>query len=62
MNTLEIDGKEYEVTGYASDGLPIIRGEAKSVQEGIDADGNPIVSVNINVPPIVVGAEPGEVK
>lgn len=62
METLEIDGKQYEVTGHADDGLPIIRGIATTTQDGFDEDGNPKVSVNINVPPIMIGVVPGRVK
>jgi hypothetical protein len=62
MDTVNIDGKNYEVTGYADDGLPIIRGIATTTQDGVDEQGNPKVSVNINVPPINIGATPGEVK
>lgn len=62
METIEIQGLEYEVTGYADDGLPIIRGVATSTQDGFDEDGNPKVSVNINVPPIEIGLTPGKVE
>lgn len=62
MNTIDIDGKQYEVTGYADDGLPIIRGIATSTQDGFDADGNPKISVNITVPAATIGVTPGEVK
>lgn len=61
MDKIEIDGKEYAVTGYADDGLPIIRGIATSTQDGFDDDGNPKISVNIKVPPITIGATPGKV-
>lgn len=62
METIEIDGKQYEVTGHADDGLPIIRGVATSTQDGFDEDGNPKISVNVNVPPITVGVQPGKVE
>jgi len=62
MDTIEIGDKQYEVTGTADDGLPIIRGIATTTQDGFDEDGNPKISVNINVPPITIGATPGEVK
>lgn len=62
METVEIDGKQYEVTGTADDGLPIIRGVATSTQDGFDEDGNPKISVNVNVPPIVIGLTPGKVE
>jgi hypothetical protein len=60
--TIEIDGKQYEVTGYADDGLPIIRGIATSTQDGFDEHGNPKISVNVVVPSTLIGATPGEVK
>lgn len=62
MKTIEIEGKQYEVTGVAEDGLPIIRGIATSTQDGFDEDGNPKINVNIKVPPIVIGVEPGKVE
>lgn len=61
-DTLQIEGKDYEVTGYADDGLPIIRGIATSTQDGFDGDGNPKISVKINVPSTLIGATPGEVQ
>lgn len=60
--TIEIDGKDYAVTGYADDGLPIIRGVATSTQDGFDEDGNPKISVNITVPPVLIGVTPGKVE
>lgn len=62
MDIIEINGNEYEVTGRASDGLPIIRGYTTSTQDGFDVAGNPKVSVNINVPPIQVGVIPGDIN
>lgn len=62
METIKIDGKDYEVTGHAEDGLPIIRGEAVSTQEGFDEEGNPKISVNIKVPSIPIGLTPGKVQ
>ena len=62
METIEIDGKEYEVTGHADDGLPIIKAVATSTQDGFDEDGNPKISVQINVPPITIGVTPGKVE
>ena len=62
MDTIEINGNKYQVTGTTEDGLPIIKGIATSTQDGFDEDGNPKISVNINVPPIELGAIPGEVN
>jgi hypothetical protein len=62
METIEIEGKEYEVSGHAEDGLPIIRGIATSTQDGVDEEGNPIISTTINVPSITIGVELGEIK
>lgn len=62
METIAIDGQEYEVTGTADDGLPIIRGIATSTQDGFDEDGNPKISVEIKVPPITIGVTPGKVE
>jgi hypothetical protein len=62
INTIEIEGKTYEVTGYAADGLPIVSGIATSVQDGFDADGNPKISVQINVPVADLLGTPGKVS
>ena len=60
--TIEIDGKQYEVTGHADDGLPIIRGIATSTQDGFDEVGNPKISINVTVPAASLFATPGEIK
>lgn len=62
MKNLELNGKEYEVVGVADDGLPIIRGIATSTQDGFDEGGNPKISVNVQVPSILIGLTPGEVQ
>jgi hypothetical protein len=62
MDTIEIEGKEYKVTGIADDGLPIIKGVPTTSQDGFDENGIPKISVNINVPAIIVGLTPGEVE
>jgi hypothetical protein len=62
MNTVRLNDKEYEVTGYADDGLPIIRGIATTTEDGFDEQGNKKVSVNITVPAIDLTGIPGEVK
>lgn len=56
MEYLEVDGKKYEVTGTADDGLPIIQATAITThhtdEDGnqvYDEDGNPKISVGINV-------------
>jgi hypothetical protein len=61
-DTVEIEGREYAVSGYAEDGLPIIKAEAVSTQDGFDEEGNPKISVKINVPSALIGATPGEVN
>lgn len=60
MDYLEYNGQKYEITGYAKDGLPIIRGHAETVNEGFDEDGNPKISVNITVPAADLVGTPGE--
>lgn len=62
METIEIDGQKFEVTGHADDGLPIIKGIATSTQDGFDADGNPKISVNVQVPSVKLGLTPGKVS
>jgi len=60
MDTLEIDGKEYEVIGHDDKGVPTIRGIATSTQDGVDEQGNPKVNVNVTVPAAKLLAVPGE--
>lgn len=60
MNTIEIDGKHYPITGYAEDGLPIIKATATSTQDGFDKSGNPKINVNIFVPSAPIGVTPGQ--
>lgn len=63
METVEIGGKQYEVIGHdETDGLPIIRGIAASTQDGFDEDGNPKISVDVQVPAIIIGLTPGKVE
>lgn len=62
MDTIEIDGHEYEVTSRDEDGFPTIRGVATSTQDGFDEEGNPKINVNITVPSILIGATPGKVE
>lgn len=50
---LNIGDKGYEITGYADDGAPILKAQITVKEEGFDADGNPIRSVNINIPAAV---------
>lgn len=61
METMAIGDKEYEVTGHADDGLPIIKGVATSTQDGFDKDGNPKISVEVKVPSIKIGLTPGKI-
>lgn len=58
METVEIDGKEYEISGRDHMGIPIIKGQATTVHHKdengnqiFDEDGNPKVSVHISVSP-----------
>lgn len=67
MATIEINGQNYQITGTAEDGLPIIKGVATSVhhkdEQGnqvFDKDGHPKISVNIQVPAAIIGVTPGE--
>jgi hypothetical protein len=62
MDYLEHDGKKYEVSGYAGDGLPIIKASATTTEDGFDDEGNPVRSVKINVPAVTIGVTPGEVQ
>lgn len=65
--TIDIEGKTYEVTGHAEDGLPIIKAQATSVHHTdeagnpmYDKEGNPKISVNITVPSAPLVAVPGQ--
>lgn len=58
MDTVEIDGKQYEVTGHDHMGIPVIKGQATTVQHKdengnqiFDEDGNPKISVHVSVSP-----------
>lgn len=62
IEVIEVDGKQYKITGYAEDGLPIIKGVATSTQDGFDEEGNPKINVNINVPAVILSMTPGEVE
>lgn len=62
METLEIDGNQYEVIGRDKDGVPTIRGVATSTQDGFDTDGNPKINVNVTVPVANLFAAPGETE
>jgi len=60
METAEIDGKLYEISGYADDGLPILKCTYTTTQDGFDEEGNPKISVNVMVPPVLIGVTPGQ--
>jgi hypothetical protein len=60
METIEIDGKDYEVIGHDDNGVPTVRGVATQTQDGYDEDGNPKISINITVPAASLFATPGE--
>lgn len=61
-STINIQGKTYAVSGYAEDGLPIIKATAESTQDGYDEDGNPKISVKVAVPPANLFGTPGKVQ
>lgn len=61
MEYLEIEGKTYEVTGHAEDGLPILRAQITTTEDGVDEHGNPKRSVHVHVPAATIGVTPGEV-
>lgn len=68
METVEIEGKHYPISGRDHNGTPIIKGHATRHHhkdaEGnqiFDADGNPKISVHISVSPVETPVEPGEV-
>lgn len=60
MEFIQINGKAYEVSGRASDGLPILKATTATTQDGYDAEGNPILYVSVMVPPALIGAIPGQ--
>jgi len=62
METMNYNGKEYEISGYAEDGLPIIKAHAESFEDGVDENGNPKISVKITVPVADLRGTPGEVQ
>lgn len=56
---LEVDGNKYEIIGYAEDGLPILKAQVITTKEGFDEEGNPKISVKINVPAVSLFGTPG---
>lgn len=58
METVEIEGKQYEITGRDHNNTPIIKGHATSVHvldeagnPTYDDEGNPVRSVHVSVSP-----------
>ena len=69
MDTVKIEGKEYEIKSRDHNGTPIIQGYATSIhhtdKDGkpvFDKDGNPKVSVHISASPIQEIITPGKVE
>lgn len=65
--TVEIDGKQYEITGRDHNGTPIIKGLATTVHHTdddgnllYDEEGNPVRSVHISVSPVAQPIEETE--
>lgn len=58
MEYVEIEGKRFEVSGY-KDGLPVIKARCITKDEGFDENGNPKRSVEVIVPCVQLGAQPG---
>jgi hypothetical protein len=59
MQTVEIEGKKYEITGNDVNGVPVIKGFATTInhtdEQGnqiFDEQGNPKQSVHISVSPV----------
>lgn len=57
METIEIEGQTFEVTGRDDNGTPTIRGIAKHVphldaggNQLYDDEGNPVISVHVQAP------------
>lgn len=57
METIEIEGQTFEVTGRDANGVPTIRGIATTIHHKdeagnqlYDAEGNPKISVHVQVP------------
>lgn len=60
---MEVTEEDRIFTITAEDGtVQKVPGKVVTTTDGFDEDGNPKVSVNIKVPPINLGAEPGKVK
>ena len=58
----KITTKEEEVTVTGSDGLPVkVMAKIITTDHGVtDKDGYPKISVNVQVPSILIGATPGK--
>jgi len=67
METVEIEGKQYPITGHDHMGIPIVQGHATTVRH-TDTDGNPVldeagnpkVSLHVSVAPVGEPVEPAE--
>lgn len=64
METVEIEGRVFEVTGRDHNNTPIIKGHATTVHEldedgnpKFDEEGNPVKSVHISVSPVQAPVE-----
>lgn len=59
METVEIEGQQFEVKEHAADGLPVIKGHPTTVyhkdengEQIYDENGFPKISVHISVSPV----------
>lgn len=60
---MEVTTEDKEFTITNKDGSTVtLMGKVTTTKDGFDEDGNPKVSVQINVPPIDLGATPGEIQ
>jgi hypothetical protein len=55
------EDREFTITAKDG-GIHKVMGKVITTIDGVDQDGNPKQSINIKVPPLDLGATPGEVK
>lgn len=69
MQTVEIDGKLYEIKEHDANGVPTIKGHATTIhhkdEDGnqiYDENGHPKISVHISASPVQEPVTPGQVS
>jgi hypothetical protein len=59
---MEVTTENKKMTITTDEGSQEVLCEVVTTKDGVDEEGNPKISVEIKVPPIDLGAEPGKVE